>query len=122
MLIVEDHARMRSALRKLLQLAYPDFTVFEAADGAAALAQCREHELRLVLLDLALPDVCGLDLIAPIKALQPACPIIVVSHHAAKIHAERCLAAGAFAYVAKDAVFRELTAAIDRALAHGGAR
>jgi two-component system invasion response regulator UvrY len=116
MLIVEDHARMRLALRKLLQALYPAFGVREAADGASALALCREHAFRVVLLDLALPDAGGLDLIAPIKALQPECAVIVVSNHAVSTHATPALDAGAFAYVTKHAIFRELTPAIDRAL------
>ena len=117
MLIVDDHAPMRSALRKLLRLAYPAFDVQVAANGATALALCRARKLRIVLLDLALPDGNAVGLIAPIKALQPACSVIVVSHYAAATYAAGCLAAGASDYISKDAIFRELRPAIDRALA-----
>jgi len=122
MLVVEDHALMRSALRRMLLALYPCFGVREAADGATALALCREHEFSLVFLDISLPDVSGLELITPIKRLQPGCAVIVVSHLEAARYAASSLAAGAFAYVAKDAISRELTQAIDRALQLGAAR
>ena len=122
MLVVEDHALVRSALRRMLLTLYPRFGVREAGDGASALALCREHEFSVVFLDITLPDASGLELIAPIIRLQPRSSVIVVSHHEAARYAAPSLAAGAFAYVAKDAICRELTQAIDRALQQGAGR
>ncbi len=116
MLIVEDHARMRSALRDYLQSAYPTFSIFEAADGASAVELCRAHEFSVVLLDVRLPDANGIDLIATIREIRPECEIVVVSQFAIPAYAERARAEGAFAYVTKNAIFHELTPAIDRAL------
>src|SRR5258707_569770 len=116
MLIVEDHARMRAALRDYLQSAYPALDIFEAADGASALALCRVHEFRVVLLDVGLPDINGIDLIIPIRDLRPDCAVVVVSQHAIPDYAERARAAGAFAYVSKKSIFHDLKPVIDRAL------
>lgn len=119
MLIVEDQEPMRSALREFLQAAYPQAAISEAADGAGALELCRSRKPRLVLLDLGLPDANGIDLIPRIRALQPDSVIIVVSQHTERAYAERARAAGAFAYVSKGAIYRELLPAIAEGL--GGA-
>ena len=117
MLIVEDQEQMRSALREFLQSAYPDATIREAADGASGLELCRRHHPRLVLMDVGLPDANGIELVARIKALLPDCAVIVVSQHAVRAYAERARAAGAFAYVAKDAIYPKLLQAVAGALA-----
>jgi len=116
MLIVEDQEQMRSALREFLQSAYPDATIREAADGASGLELCRRHHPRLVLMDVGLPDANGIDLVARIKALLPDCAVIVISQHAVRTYAERARAAGAFAYVAKDAIYRKLLQVVAGAL------
>jgi DNA-binding NarL/FixJ family response regulator len=118
MLIVEDQEPMRAALREFLQSAYPASTILEAADGAGALERCRSHRPRVVLLDVELPDANGIELIARIKALLPGVAVIMVSQHAGRIYSERARAAGAVAYVAKDAIRRELLPAIAAALAN----
>jgi DNA-binding NarL/FixJ family response regulator len=119
MLIIEDQAPMRSALREFLQSAYPAATIFEAADGAAALESCRAHRPRLILLDVGLPDANGIDLIPQIKALLPESAIVIVSQHDVRNYVERARAAGAVAYVAKTCIYRELLPAVASAL--GGA-
>jgi DNA-binding NarL/FixJ family response regulator len=112
MLIVEDQEAMRSALREFLQSAYPDATIREAADGASALEMCRLHHPRVVLVDVGLPDTSGIELVARIKALLPDCAVIVVSQHAVRVYSERARAAGASAYVTKDAIGHKLLQAV----------
>jgi DNA-binding NarL/FixJ family response regulator len=118
MLIVEDQEPMRAALREFLQSAFPASTILDAFDGAGALEQCRSQRPRVVLLDVELPDANGIELIARIKALLPDSAVIIVSQHACRIYSERARAAGAVAYVAKDAIRRELLPAIAGALAN----
>jgi len=112
MLIVEDQEQMRSALREFLQSAYPDATIREAADGASGLELCRRHHPRLVLMDVGLPDANGIELVARIKALLPDCAVIVVSQHAVRAYSERARAAGASAYITKDAIGHKLLQAV----------
>jgi two-component system NtrC family response regulator len=116
MLIVEDQAVMRRMLVEYLQSAYPDAAVMEAADGARALELCRSSRPRLVLMDVALPDANGIELTAQIREMLPETEVIIVSQHAVAAYVERARAAGAFAYITKDKVYRELLPTIARAL------
>ncbi len=119
MLIVEDHHLVRRALRETLQSAYPSANIREASDGARALELCLSHHPRLVLMDIGLPDINGIELTARIKTMLPECNVIVVSQHAAPIYIERAHEAGACAYVTKDTVYEELLPVVARALASG---
>lgn len=116
LLIIEDQAPMRRALREHLQAAYPAATIFEAADGASALELCRRHAFRAVLTDIGLPDINGINLIPQIKALQAATVIIVVSMHVDRAYVDWARVAGAAAYVTKDKVYRDLLPAVSRVL------
>lgn len=116
MLIVEDQEFMRQTLREYVQSAYPDAEILEAADAAAALELCVDRAPRLVLMDVALPDANGIDVTARIKEMLPQTAVIIVSQHAADVYVERARTAGAFAYIRKDKVYRELLPAIGRAL------
>ena len=117
MLIVEDQALMRGLLREFVQSAYPHANILEAADGAQALQACRNQAPQLVLMDVALPDANGIDVTAQIRQLFAQTAVIMVSQHSAEVYVERSRAAGAFAYVRKDRVYRELLPTIERALA-----
>ena len=122
MLIVEDQDYMRRMLREFLQAAFPDKTIFEAGDGRSALALCSERRPGIVLMDIGLPDANGIELTARIKSMLPDTAVIIVSSHAGSAYTERAKAAGAFAYVAKDAVHDELLPTVTAALglAHPG--
>lgn len=115
-LIVEDQDFMRRALRDYLQSAYPNAAIIEAADGARALKLCRSRSPQLVLMDVGLPDVNGIDLTAQVKKMLPETAVIIVSQHAGQAYVERAHAAGAFAYITKDKVYRELLPTVGRAL------
>lgn len=118
MLIVEDQDIMRQMLREFLQSAYPDARILEAGSGDRALALCREHRPRLVLMDVKLPDANGIELTAQAKALLPETTVIVISQETARTYVERARAAGAFAYVAKHNLQRELLPAVASALSN----
>ena len=119
MLIVEDQDLMRRMLREYLQSAYPDAAIMEAADGARALELCGSHSPQLVLMDVRLPDANGIDLTAQVKEMLPETAVIIVSQHAGRAYVERARAAGAFAYITKDKVYRELLPTVSRALSRG---
>ena len=115
-LIVEDQDYMRRTLVEYVQSACPDIAVMEAADGARALQLCRSNRPRLVLMDVALPDANGIELTAQIREMLPETEVLIVSQHTDAAYVERAQAAGAFAYITKDNVYRELLPAINRAL------
>ncbi len=116
MLVVEDQDFMRQALRDYLQSAYPDAAIIEAADGAGALELCRSRSPQLVLMDVGLPDANGIELTAQIREMLPKTEVIIVSQHAGHAYVERARAAGAFAYITKVKVYRELLPTVGRAL------
>jgi DNA-binding NarL/FixJ family response regulator len=117
MLIVEDQDFMRRVLREFLQSAFPDKNIMEAEDGRSALVLCRERHPGVVLMDVGLPDANGIELTAQVKQMLPDTAVIIVSTHTGSAYTERARAAGAFAYVAKDAVHQDLLPAIRAALA-----
>ena len=115
-LIVEDHAPTRHALRDFLDHAFPDCGFREAADGASALKACNAHQPQLVLMDIGLPDDNGIELTARLGTLYPGIRVIVVSQESAEVYVEHALAAGACAHVCKDNLATDLIPAVAAAL------
>lgn len=116
-LVVEDHASMRAALVDFLALSLPRATVLEAESVARTLELLERHRPGIALVDVALPDGNGIDLVGALRAAAPGCAVLVVSQHSAPAYVERALAAGACAYIAKDRVAADLPSALERALA-----
>ena len=112
-LIVDDHPIVRSGLRRLLTVE-PEIEVREAANGREALSVFREQRPTLVILDLNLPGVGGLEVLSRLKAIDPDARILVLSMHDDQIHVTRALQAGAAGYVSKNAPADELLEAIRR--------
>jgi DNA-binding NarL/FixJ family response regulator len=121
MLIVEDQEVLRRSLRDYLQSQFPQQRILEAGDGATALRLCREHAPRIVLMDVGLPDANGIELTTQIKHMLPDSQIIVITTMSGKTHAEHALAAGACAFVEKNAIDEALLPALHAALARHGA-
>lgn len=116
-LLVEDHAIVRDGLRRLLATLEPR-EVHEAANGRDALALARRHRFDLIVLDLNLPELGGLELLGRLLHVQPA-PILVLSMHAEPLYVKRAMDAGARGYVSKNASPDELLKAV-RKVAGGG--
>lgn len=116
-LLVEDHAIVRDGLKRLLG-GLAGAEVMEAADGRQALALARADAIDLIILDLNLPGLGGLELLRRLVAVSSA-RILVLSMHAEPLYAARALDAGAAGYVSKNASPDELVAAVQR-VAGGG--
>ena len=110
-LIVDDHPIVRAGLRRLLAAA-SNVEIRETADGREALSLYREQRPALVILDLNLPGLGGLEVIGRLKAADPEARILVLSMHDDETHVTRALQAGAMGYVTKNADPEELLAAI----------
>jgi two-component system NarL family response regulator len=118
--IVDDHPVVRDGLRALLSAA-PDIEVAgEATDGRAAIAAWREHEPDVMLMDLRMPRMDGVDAIAAILRTSPDARIIVLTTFAGDEDIHRALKLGARAYLLKDAFGEEILTAV-RAV-HAGRR
>lgn len=103
-LIIDDHPLMSAALVGVLQNLRPRVTCRVAHTGAAAMQLLAQHsDLNLIVLDLALPDIDGFDLLARLRRLYPGAPVLVVSASENAQDMRRAFAAGAAGYVSKSA-------------------
>ena len=112
-LIVDDHPIVRAGLRRLLA-GQQDTEVWEATSGKEALLAFRQQRPDVIILDLNLPDVGGLEIIGRLKIADPAARILVLSMHDDRIHVTRALQAGAAGYVSKTIPPAEIIEAVRR--------
>jgi DNA-binding NarL/FixJ family response regulator len=119
-LLVDDHGLVRAGLSSMLS-ASPDIEIAgEAADGAAALELARRVEADVVLMDLSMPVLDGVEATRRLLAEHPALRVVVLSSFAEGSRVRDAIAAGAVGYVLKDCSPDELLAAV-RAAAIGHA-
>ncbi|HET9701086.1 MAG TPA: response regulator transcription factor [Burkholderiales bacterium] len=118
-LIADDHAVVRQGVKQFLADT-PDITVAgEAATGREVLARLQEQDWDLVLLDLNLPDLSGLEVLKRIKQEKPALPVLIFSMFSEDEYAITALNAGASGYVAKESPPEQILTAIRRATGGG---
>jgi DNA-binding NarL/FixJ family response regulator len=116
--LVDDHTLVRTGLRLLLET-MPDVDVVgEAAEGASALRLVETHRPDVVLMDLAMPGMSGLEAVRHSTARFPATHVVVVSMHADEGYVHEALTAGAAGYLLKGADKAELEHAL-RVVARG---
>jgi two-component system, NarL family, invasion response regulator UvrY len=117
-LIADDHAVVRSGLRQFLAEAEDCRIAGEAKNGNEALALVAAGDWDLLLLDIGLPDLDGLEVLRRIKQLKPQLPVLIFSMLAEDDYAMLALEAGAAGYLPKDCAPEEILSAIRRAC-HG---
>jgi two-component system response regulator NreC len=114
--LAEDHTILREGLRALLT-ADPDFEIIgEAADGREAVRFVEKQIPDLILMDLSMPRMTGMDAIREIKKRYPQTKIIALTVHKTEEYLRTTLQAGADGYVLKDATHDELMMAIQSVL------
>ena len=114
--IAEDHTILREGLRALLS-SHPDFEVVgEAEDGREAMRRVEKLMPDLVLMDLSMPRMNGLEAIKEIKKRSPEIKIIALTVHKTEEYILATLQAGADGYALKDATHSELVMAIEHVL------
>ncbi len=118
MLLADDHAIVRRGLRSLLETDSTVTVVAEAADGLEALRLCAQHLPDTLILDVAMPKLNGIEVAARAQKLERPPGVIILSMHADESYITRALAAGARAYLLKDATDEDLLPAV-RAVAAG---
>jgi two-component system, NarL family, invasion response regulator UvrY len=117
-LLVDDHKIVRAGLRNLLASALRA-EIVEAVDGREALLQLRQGRLDLVLLDLNLPGIGGLELLRRMIAEDKTAKVIVLSMHAEPLYVARAMEVGAHGYLSKNVSANELLEAIRRVVEGG---
>ena len=111
-MLVDDHAVVRAGFRRLLEQQLNCHVVAEAADAERAYKLFVEHRPDVVVLDLSMPGLSGMDTIRRIIAREPAARILVFSMHEDASVAERAIQLGARGYVTKSSAPEVLAAAV----------
>lgn len=119
LLLVDDHTVVREGLKRLLDPQGNQWSITEAGTGFQALEYLRRQPFDLVIADLSLPGMSGLDLIHRIKEGFPDVAVLVLTMHSEEQYALRAFQAGASGYVTKDSACDELVSAV-RKVASGG--
>jgi DNA-binding NarL/FixJ family response regulator len=113
-LIVDDHPLFRKGLRASLE-EHPDIHVMgEAGTGRETLAMLTRQACHVLILDISLPDISGIEVLKSIIANRYSCRVLILSTYPEKQYAVRCLRAGALSYITKDSASRELITAVRR--------
>src|SRR5450759_2033040 len=111
-IIADDHALLREGIRALLKLSEDIEVVGEAADGREAVAKCAELDPDVILMDIAMPGLGGLEAALEIRNASPRTKVLVLTQYDDREYVARFLKAGAAGYVLKKAAGSELAAAI----------
>jgi len=116
LLIVDDHPVVRSGLRRLLA-AEPGLEIAEAATGQEAIGAFREERADLVILDLNLPGISGVEVLGRLLIEDAKARVLVISMYDNPIYVARVLEAGARGYVSKNAPPEQIIEAVRRVAA-----
>jgi two-component system invasion response regulator UvrY len=114
-LITDDHPIVRRGLKQIVA-DEADMSVTEAGTGSEALGLIDSEEFNLVLLDLSMPGLSGLEVLSQIRVRRPQLPVLVLSGHAEAEFAVRIIKAGASGYLNKHLAPEELVTAIRRVM------
>jgi DNA-binding NarL/FixJ family response regulator len=118
--IADDHTILRDGIRSLLEDEQDMIVVGEAEDGRSAVRMASQLSPDVVLMDIAMPLLNGLEATRQIKACCPKVKVLILSMHENEEYIRQVLATGAMGYILKDAAARDLLGAI-RAVHQGEA-
>lgn len=117
--LVDDHPLMRKGLRLVIEAEDDLVVCCEAETAEAMLERIGDHPPDVLVVDVSLPGMSGIDLIKHVHALNPDIRVLVVSRHDETLYAERAIRAGARGYLMKMAAGDTVVTAIRRILAGG---
>lgn len=117
-LVADDHAVVREGLKQIIRENGMAVTA-EATSGQETLEKAREHEWDVLVLDMTMPNLSGLELLKAIKHEYPHRPVLVLSIHPEDQYAVRVLKAGAAGYLMKDSAPAELVGALQKVVSGG---
>jgi DNA-binding NarL/FixJ family response regulator len=113
-LLADDHRMVRDGLRYILEAAGDIQIIALASNGQEAVAQAAEHCPNVVVMDVSMPVMDGIEATRQIMALCPHTRVVALSMYHTGEYVQRALKAGASGYVLKDAAGNELVAAVRR--------
>ncbi|HXB33427.1 MAG TPA: response regulator transcription factor [Puia sp.] len=115
-LIADDHPSMKHLIRKTLTNEYPSGLIEEVQNGRELLTKVVGGHWDLVISDISMPIMTGLEALQEIRKHSPHLPVIILSSHHEEIYIQHALRAGASAYVQKYRIHEDLTRTIRRVL------
>ena len=115
-LLADDHQVLREALRLLLETQSDFHVLAETGDGLEAVALIQKHQPDVLIVDMQMPGLSGLEVARATKRVSPATKVIVLSMHEAESYVVEAMEAGAAAYVLKKSSSADLVFAIRQAL------
>ena len=116
-LLVDDHEIFRRTLRDWLGIVFPKTRVLEATTGEEALALIEDDSPDIVLMDITLPGINGLEATRRIRTTHPSSRIVMLTVHNDMSYRAHASAAGACAFVSKQAIRSELKPTLTKLLA-----
>jgi DNA-binding NarL/FixJ family response regulator len=119
-LIADDHELIREGLKKILKKETDMEVVGEAQNAQEVFEQVKNRKLSIVLLDISMPGLSGLDALTELRQNYPHLPVLILSMHPEDRFAVRALKAGAAGYITKDSAVSELVNAIRKVV--GGSK
>jgi len=112
LMLVDDHDVIRTGLRSFLETQPGLKVIAEAKNGIEALEQAQKAQPDIVLMDITMPEMDGMEATRQLKNLYPECQVLVLTVHADKQYFMQMLVAGASGYITKQAAADELVSAI----------
>src|SRR5690606_25317780 len=119
-LIVDDEEAIRRTLKDILT--FEKFSVDEAKDGLDGLAKIKKNEYDVVLMDIKMPNMDGMDALERLQDIQPDLPVIMISGHANIDNAVEAVKKGAFDFISKPPDLNRLLITVRNALEQGNLR
>ena len=112
-LIADDHILIRAGIKQLIESLDEDYQVVaEASSGTQINEQLEQHHIDVVLLDISMPELNGLDSLKQIKEYWPETLVIMLSMHSDKAHVQAAITSGADGFLVKDSAPAELEIAL----------
>jgi two-component system, NarL family, nitrate/nitrite response regulator NarL len=118
-IVVDDHAILRDGIRSLLDRQADITVVAEASNGREALDRVHEHQPDIVLMDITMPEMNGLEATRLIKSEYPDIKVLILTQHDNQEYVDPLLQAGASGYVLKRSGGREVVTAIRQVYEEG---
>lgn len=118
-ILADDHTLVRAGIRRILE-SQPQFEVVaEAPDGPSALDALDRYEADVLVLDLNMNGLEGIDVLRQAKRNNPEMRVVILTMHAGREYVARAIAEGADGYLLKDSAVQDLAAAIEAVIAGG---